>query len=116
SILFKGSLIIFAPLLLVIWILQKHKLEIWAKSLIVSFIAVILASIWFHPNIDLPIWLFNLYTQRFFPGEVGFLTANAFNLWYLVNPGRILDSTKYSGITAHTIGYLLSSIITIALV
>jgi Gpi18-like mannosyltransferase len=116
SILFKGSLMIFLPILLIVWILQKHNLRQWVKAILISGLAIILTTVWFHPSLDLPIWLFNLYTQRFFPGEIGYLTANAFNLWYLINPGRVLDSIKYFGITAHTIGYITVSIIVIALI
>jgi Gpi18-like mannosyltransferase len=116
SILFKGSLMIFLPILLIVWILQKHNFREWVKAILISGFAIILITVWFHPSLDLPIWLFNLYTQRFFPGEIGYLTANAFNLWYLINPGRVLDSIKYFGITAHTIGYITVSIIVIALI
>lgn len=116
SILFKGSLTIFLPVLIVVWILQKHKINDWMKAIIISGIFTVIVSIWFHPEINLPIWLLNLYTQRFFPGEIGYLTANAFNLWYLVNPGKILDNTKYFGVTAHAIGYLISLILGIILI
>lgn len=110
SILFKGSLVIFLPILLIVWLLQKYSLTEWLKAVLISFVAVILSSIWFHPSIDMPMWLFNLYTNRFFPGEIGYLTANAFNLWYIVNPGKVFDSIKYFGISAHTLGYLISGI------
>ncbi|CAN5303312.1 hypothetical protein BH10PAT1_BH10PAT1_1600 [soil metagenome] len=116
STLFKGSLTIFLPILILVWILQKHDIKEWIKAILISGIVTILISVWFHPNFDLPIWLFNLYTQRFFPGEIGYLTANAFNLWYLVNPGKILDNIKYFGISAHLIGYMFTSIISIALI
>ncbi len=116
GLLFKGSLIIFLPFMLLIWILQKHTWEKWLKAVLISGVLSTIIAIWFHVNIDLPIWLFNLYTQRFFPGEVGYLTANAFNFWYLVNPGKILDSTPYLGTTAHTIGYIISLIISFILI
>lgn len=116
SLLFKGSLTIFLPVLLLIWILQKHHLKIWLKTILLSGIFTIFVSVWFHPNLDLPIWLFNLYVKRFFPGEIGYLTANAFNLWYLVNPGKVLDNIRYFGLQAHTIGYLISLFFGVSLI
>lgn len=106
SLLFKGSLTIFLPVLIIVWILQKHGIKDWLKAFGYSLLLVAAVSVWFHPQIDLPIWLYNLYTQRFFPGEIGYLTANAFNVWYLVNPGKVLDSVRYFGMSAHLIGYL----------
>jgi len=111
SILFKSSLVIFLPVLILIWILQKHTLKVWFYSILSSLFAVFIISIWFHMQFDFPIWLSSLYLNRFFPGEIGYLTANAFNFWYLVNPGKILDNTKYFGISAHIIGYLISSLL-----
>jgi hypothetical protein len=69
---------------------------------------IILISVWFHPQLDLPIWLFNLYTQKFFPGEIGDLTANAFNFWWLVDPGKTLDSSLYFGLPARTWGIIMT--------
>jgi len=111
SLLFKGSLAIFVPVLLIYAIWQKYNLKIWIKAILISAIATILITVWFHPNLDLPIWLINLYTKQILPGEIGDLSANAFNFWYLVNPGKVLDSIKYFGITAHSIGYAITLII-----
>lgn len=116
SILFKGSLVIFLPIILLILILQKHETEKWFRAILISGVATILSSIWFHPSVDLPIWLFNLYTNRIFPGEIGYLTANAFNFWYLVNPGKVLDNIKYFMLSAHSWGYLFALATTIAIV
>ncbi len=110
SVLFKGSLAIFLPVILVVWILQKHKLKLWIKAILISGMTVVLVTFAYHPYLDLPIWLFNLYTQRFFPGEIGDLSANAFNFWYLVNPGKVLDSTLYFGLPARIWGDVITSI------
>jgi Gpi18-like mannosyltransferase len=110
SILFKGSLAIFVPVLFVYAFLQKYRFKMWVKSGVVCALAVILVSIWFHPRIDLFVWLFNLYNQRILPGEIGYLTANAFNFWWLVDPGRVLDSTIYFGLPARIWGYLIALI------
>lgn len=108
SILFKPSLVIFLPVFLVIILKQKYSLDIWVKAIAYSALVSILITVWFHPQLDLPIWLFNLYTQKFFPGEIGDLTANAFNFWWLVDPGKTLDSTLYLGIQARTWGLIVT--------
>lgn len=110
SLLFKGSLAIFVPVFILLWFFQKHSIRDWVKAIVVTGAVTVLTSFWFHPSFDLPIWLFSLYSNRFFPGEIGYLTANAFNFWYLINPGKVLDSKRYFGITAHIWGYILSSI------
>ncbi len=116
SLMFKGSLSIFLPIIFVVMVWQKYKLEEWVRGIVLSAISVIAISIWFHPAIDLLVWLFNLYNQRILPGEIGYLTANAFNFWWLVNPGKVLDSQIYFGISAHTWGYLAAAGIIIGLI
>jgi Gpi18-like mannosyltransferase len=104
SLLFKGSLALFVPLWLLVVFYQKFSLERVVKAIVLSGIVTIIISFPFHPSLDLPVWLFNLYTQRFFPGEIGSLTANAFNFWWLVDPGKTLDSTVFLGLTARVWG------------
>lgn len=107
SLLFKGSLTVFIPLLLFVALWQRHSLSDWIKAISISLVAVIATSIWFHPRWDLLFWVVNLYRQRIFPGEIGYLTANAFNFWWLVNPGRVLDSTLYLDLPARVWGFIL---------
>ena len=108
SMLFKGSLGIFMPVLFFYALLQRYRLIEWIKSIIYSLITIVLISIWFHPQIDLFKWLFDLYTKRFIPGEIGFLTANAFNVWWLVDSGKVYDSTLYFGLPARNLGILVT--------
>ncbi len=108
SILFKPSLLIFIPIILFVVIYQKHKLNIWLLSILFSLLCTLLVSVWFHPRLDLPVWLFNLYKDRFISGEIGDLQANAFNLWWLIDNKKTLDSTVYFGLPARIWGYILS--------
>lgn len=108
SVLFKGSLLIFLPLWLIVSIQQKHTQQLWIKAFLFSILLFIIVTLPFHPQIDLPIWFYNLYTNRFLPGEIGSLTANAFNLWWLVNPGQVLDNTLFFGIPARLLGIILT--------
>ena len=106
SILFKGSLVIFIPILLGIAIWQGYTAKDWIRAGFAGLATTIAISIWFHPSIDLISWLFNLYKTRIMEGEIGYLTANAFNFWWLVNPGEIYDSAVYFGLTARTWGLM----------
>lgn len=108
SLLFKPSLSVFIPVLLTVVVLQRHPRNAWIKSFLCCLITVIFVSIFFHPKADLLIWLYELYTIRFIPGEIGFLTANSFNLWWLVDPGKVLDNTVYFGLSARVWGYIFT--------
>ncbi|MBX4205577.1 hypothetical protein KW795_00090 [Candidatus Microgenomates bacterium] len=116
SLLFKGSLLTFAPIILAVALYQKHRFKEWIASVLVSALFVVTICIWFHPQINLPIWLFDLYTKRFFPGEIGSLTANAFNFWWLVDSGKTLDSTVFFGLTARIWGLLILAVSELAMV
>ena len=105
SLLFKGSLAIFVPILIIIAISQKHSFAIWIRSLLVSLGVSTVILIWFHPYLDIPLWFFKLYQQRILPGEIGDLTANAFNFWWLIDSGKTLDSKLLFGIQARIVGY-----------
>lgn len=107
SILFKGSLAIFIPIIIAYALFQKYSVKKWLVSIFSVLITSIVASVWFHPKWDLFVWLFNLYKNRIFPGEIGYLTANSFNFWWLVNSGKVLDSTLYLGIPARAWGIIV---------
>jgi Gpi18-like mannosyltransferase len=115
SLLFKGSLAIFGPILLVIAINQRRSIKSWLYASFCVLLTIIVVSIWFHPRLDFFTWLINLYKDRILPGEIGYLTANAFNFWWLVDPGKTLDSIIYFGLSARTWGitFLLIGIISI---
>jgi len=106
AFVFKGSLMIFAPVFGVVALMQKHKSKSWLGAIGVSFLIIVLTSIWFQPSINYPLWLVDLYKNRILPGEIGYLSANAFNLWWLVDSGKTLDSTLYLGISARMWGLL----------
>lgn len=107
SILFKGSLFILVPLLFAVIIVKNINYKIWIKSLALILFTTVLVSVWFHPHIDLFNWLFDLYVRRFLPGEIGYLTANGFNFWWLINAGKVLDSTSFLSIPFRIWGFVL---------
>lgn len=108
SILFKGSLAIFVPILFVLILKQRHPVNEWFKSGTVSLIIIFAISFWFHPWLDFPIWFIDLYKNRILPGEIGYLTANAFNFWWLVDSGQTLDTQTFFGISARMWSLVIS--------
>lgn len=106
SILFKGSLSYFAPLFLVVGLFQNYTWKEWSMGILWSIVLTTLVSLPFHPYPDFLFWLSNLYTNRFIPGEIGYLTANAFNFWWLVDSGKTYDTALYFGIPARIWGFL----------
>lgn len=108
SVLFKGSLFIFAPVLLLGAIKQKFSPQSWLKAIFASLAILYIVCLPFHPSLDLPLWLYNLYTKQILPGEIGYLTANSFNFWWLVESGKTLDSTQYFGLPARIWGFVIS--------
>lgn len=104
SVLFKGSLLIFLPLLLILVIKQKYSLRDYVFACCYALFVTFLVSIWFYPRVDFPLWFIDLYQNRILPGEIGYLTANAFNFWWLVDSGNTLDSTVLFGLPARIWG------------
>jgi len=107
SILFKGSLLIFTPLLFYVLFIKRFSFKDWLVSLTLSLSLFLFSSFPFHPSVDLPFWLASLYRERILPGEIGYLTANAFNLWWLVDSGKTLDSKIFYWASARTWGFIL---------
>jgi len=108
SLLFKGSLALLILVLLFYALGKRLGLGKWLWGAILSGLTVIVTTIWFHPSFDLPIWLWNLYNQRIFPGEIGYLTANAFNFWWLVDSGKTLDYKIFLGLSARVWGLIIT--------
>lgn len=108
TVLFKGSLLIFLPVLAVVIYKQRYPIRSYISSALYSSIAIFLSSIWFHPQLDFPIWFFNLYKDRILPGEIGYLTANAFNMWWLVDSGKVYDSLIFLGLPARIWGMTIA--------
>lgn len=115
SILFKGSLGIFIPVYLVIALIQKYKVKEWVFAALGSMFVVTASCVWFHPKLNLLTWIIDLYQKRILPGEIGDLTANAFNFWNILKGNKVLDTIQYFGITARVWGFVIFLIITVAL-
>jgi dolichyl-phosphate-mannose-protein mannosyltransferase len=113
TLLFKATLIIFIPIILLILIRQKISL----KKLIAA-IGFFLGTVWMVAK---PfaigwtfVWVFDLYTGKIAGGELHYLTANAFNLWglfYGLLP--VKDSLPILGIPAFWIGAAIFGILSL---
>lgn len=81
SLYFKGSLLIFTPVIIVL--LLKSKIPPWKKAIALILPPLFLSYLsypfvhWMSP---VP-WIFHLYQDRIFGHQGNMLTANAFNLW-----------------------------------
>jgi Gpi18-like mannosyltransferase len=116
SFLFKGSLGIFVPILGLIALYQKHSISVWFKSIAYSLVIIALISIWFHPYLSFPFWIINLYKNRILPGEIGYLTANAFNFWWLIDSGKVLDSTLFFSLPARIWGMFCTLVAMVSII
>ncbi|MFC1649243.1 hypothetical protein ACFL2C_00835 [Patescibacteria group bacterium] len=109
SFVFKGSILVFGPILGIFAFRQTYGVRKWLKAILVFVLVVTITSVWFMPSAYFPVWLVDLYQNRILPGEIGYLTANAFNFWWLIDSGKTLDSTVYLGLSARVWGLLFMS-------
>jgi Gpi18-like mannosyltransferase len=81
-LLFKTSLIIFAPILFVIFLSNKPSIKEFLTILIIPTTISWVISKPFSTYFT-PFWLINTYFSKILPGAMPQLTANAFNFWAL---------------------------------
>lgn len=105
--LYKLSLSIYLPF--IVYYLFKNNVDykILLKGILASVAVFVILFLPFHLSTDFFVWIFDLYKTRLFAGEIGYLTANAFNFWWLINPGKILDSSIFYIFSYSTFGYLI---------
>lgn len=83
SIYIKLSLMIFAPVLIIVAIFQKYKPMEYAKAIVCLLIAFILIFAPFSDK-NVFIWVYELYSTRVSVEQLQLITANSFNLWAAV--------------------------------
>ncbi len=93
SLATKASWLPILPLY-VVWWLRHHLPKLYLLAL--APLIVIGLFLPFHFHGDLPLWLYNLYSQRILPGESNFATVSAFNLWHLVFGQRLVPDSFWS--------------------
>lgn len=85
SLLYKSSLVIWMPIVLIILIKQKIKPTVLIKITALILFFIYLISFPFVPLQTNPlIWFFQTMSTKILPGVMPQLTSNAFNLWALL--------------------------------
>lgn len=107
SIYTKASLLIFAPIFLILAIRQGYKVKDWIISILLPSLFIILITLPFaHGNTIT--WLYELYTKKIFVQQLHVITANAFNLWSAIaGIHERPDSLPLLGLTYQIWGSLL---------
>jgi len=80
SFYIKASLLIFAPIWLIVALRQKYNFGKWFLAICFSLLVISLLTLPFSYGNPL-IWLFELYQKKIFVQQLHIITANAFNLW-----------------------------------
>ncbi|KKR68744.1 MAG: hypothetical protein UU09_C0003G0005 [Microgenomates group bacterium GW2011_GWA2_40_6] len=81
-LLFKSSLLIFLPVILVIFLKNKPSPKDLILTILLPVVTTLVLAYPFATGPLLP-WIINSYLKIFLPGIMPFLTANAFNFWAL---------------------------------
>lgn len=110
SLYIKASLLIFAPIWLVVAIRQKYKIIQYFFALVYGISIIGILTFPFSKG-DPFSWLYWLYTQKIFAQQLHVITANAFNLWAAVaGVHERPDSLPLLGLTYQYWSYILFSI------
>lgn len=112
SLYIKASLLIFAPIFVILAIRQNHALKEWLKAIIGTLLIVGLITVPFSSGEPFG-WLFHLYKDKVFIDQLHSISANAFNLWGLVNgihvaPQLYPESSHFLGWTYQYWSYVFS--------
>ena len=110
SIYVKASLLIFAPIFLILALRQRYKIGNWMMAVGLSLLVILILTIPFTDKNSL-IWLYELYSKKIFVQQLHLITANAFNLWAAVaGIHERPDSLPFLGLTYKLWGYILFAI------
>jgi Gpi18-like mannosyltransferase len=85
SLLYKSSLLIWTPVLLIILIKNKISLKNIIISIIFSLLLIYLLCLPFNPHeINPLVWFYQTMSTKILPGFLDLVTANAMNFWALI--------------------------------
>ena len=116
SFYIKASLLIFAPIWIIVAFKQKYLVRNWAKSIALTFVVFGLLTLPFADKNPF-LWIYELYTKKVFTQQLHLITANAFNLWsFLAGIHERPDSLPFLGLTYQIWGYILFGITYISVV
>jgi Gpi18-like mannosyltransferase len=112
SFYIKASLLIFAPIFLIVALRQKYDIKSWLLALGASLLTITLFTIPFSGGKPF-IWLYYLYKDKVFTEQLHVVTANGFNFWGMVfgvkdSAVQLSDSARFLGIWAYKyISYII---------
>lgn len=120
SIYIKLSLMIFAPVLMIVAIRQKYKLMEYIKAM--AFVLIVFLLIFIpYSDKNVFIWVYELYSTRVSVVQLQLITANSFNLWaaiagiHRLSHDLLLGPLSYKlwGVTLFTLSYIPAVILVI---
>ncbi len=107
SIFTKASLLIFAPIFLIVAIRQNYGVKDWISSISLTTVFIFLLTLPFSDG-NTFLWLYDLYTKKVFVQQLHVITANAFNLWSgIAGIHERPDSLPFLGFTYQIWGSVL---------
>jgi len=105
SVLTKPTAFFVAPVFIFFWLRRINLKQLILNTIMVICITLLLYYP-FHPDGTI-FWVYDFYIKSL-GGELDYIVANAFNLWGLVfGFDNVSVNTKFLGIPAQTLGYLL---------
>lgn len=114
SVLYKPSLLIWSPILLVCFIKNKIKLKELIFTVVASLVFIYLISSQFNPVEWSPFyWFYQTMTTRILPGAMPQITANAMNFWtifYGLLPQRLDNTLVFNLINHRQLSLIICSI------
>lgn len=113
SIFTKASLLIFAPVFLMVAVRQKYQVKKWVQAILLPALIIGIFTYPFSQSEPFS-WLWWLYTKKIFVQQLQVITANAFNIWAAIagiheRPHTLLLgplSYQSWGIIAYMISYI----------
>lgn len=114
SLYTKASLLIFAPIFLIIALRQKYTIKKYILSVFISLIVIIFTTLPFSQG-DPFRFLYYIYKDKVFVDQLHVVTANGFNLWGAIfgvkdSAVEISESIGFLGIAYKYWSYLLYGI------
>lgn len=110
SIYVKASLLIFAPIFLIIALRQRYQIKEYAMALLTTFVLIGLVTLPFSRG-NVFVWLYELYSKKIFVQQLHVITANAFNLWSgIAGIHERPDTLPFLGLNFKLWSYLLFAV------
>lgn len=97
SLYFKVSLAIFAPLIILVLIKQRHSVKTIIASFLAPLSAVLVVSLPFSSGQNPLFWLYEIYSYKVLTAQLHVMTANALNLWGIIYTTNLVSDSLIIG-------------------